>query len=146
MKKKTCSKCKQEKDRSEFHKNSKKLDGLQVWCKSCAIAARTDYYKRHSKKEAEYDKQRKQENAERVQEYLSAHPCVDCGEADLIVLDFDHVRGEKEAAISNAVWNLGWGWKRIASEIQKCEVRCANCHRRKTHTRRNGSIGRTTVL
>lgn len=33
--KKTCSRCKEEKNPSEFHKDSKKLDGLSPWCKPC---------------------------------------------------------------------------------------------------------------
>ena len=35
-----------------------------------------------------------------VQEYLSTHPCVDCGETNPIVLEFEHVRGKKKASIS----------------------------------------------
>ena len=64
-------------------------------------------------------------------EYLQGHPCVVCGEADIVVLDFDHVRGKKLFCIGAGI-NDGYGWERIASEIKKCEVRCANCHRRKT--------------
>ena len=62
--------------------------------------------------------------------YLSKNPCVDCGEADPIVLEFDHVRGKKHGAISNLIYNVSP--RRVLAEMKKCEVRCANCHRRKT--------------
>lgn len=60
--------------------------------------------------------------------------CVDCGETDPIVLDFDHLpeRGPK-------LFNAATGWRTITAilnEISKCEVRCANCHRRATVARR----------
>jgi hypothetical protein len=63
--------------------------------------------------------------------YLREHPCVDCGEPDLVVLQFDHVMGEKVANISLLVRRLV-SWQKIMDEIAKCEVRCANCHARKT--------------
>lgn len=66
-----------------------------------------------------------------VVSYLQSHPCVDCNEADPVVLEFDHVRGDKEKEISRIV-NWPKGISAIKSEIAKCEVRCANCHRRKT--------------
>ena len=62
--------------------------------------------------------------------YLTSHPCTDCGETDIIVLEFDHIES-KEIGISKAV-NRGWSLKKIQNEIAKCVVRCANCHRRKT--------------
>jgi hypothetical protein len=61
-------------------------------------------------------------------EYLSNHPCVDCGEARVKRLDFDHVRGEKIANISDMM-SLPWEW--ILTEIAKCVVRCSGCHRDK---------------
>lgn len=67
-----------------------------------------------------------------VAKFLSANPCVDCGEADPIVLEFDHVRGTKSFNIGDAS-RLGVGWQRLRDEIAKCDVRCANCHRRRTH-------------
>lgn len=69
-----------------------------------------------------------------ITDYLATHPCVDCGEADPIVLEFDH-RGDKRFEIGSAV-KRGRGIKRIAEEMAKCDVRCANCHRRKTYAER----------
>lgn len=68
-------------------------------------------------------------------EYLGDHPCVDCGEEDPIVLEFDHVAGTKEFPVSEGVSRM-YSIKKIKAEIDKCEVRCANCHRRVTHNRR----------
>jgi len=61
-------------------------------------------------------------------EYLLLHPCVDCGNGDLRVLEFDHVRGVKLFSISDAV-RRQLSQKKIEEEILKCDVRCANCHR-----------------
>lgn len=60
--------------------------------------------------------------------HLETHPCVDCGESDVLVLEFDH-RADKTAGIAR-IANRG-RFKDLEAEIQKCDVRCANCHRRK---------------
>lgn len=62
-------------------------------------------------------------------------PCVDCGENNPIVLEFDHVRGVKKANISD-MSRASYSIATIKEEIDKCEVRCANCHRIVTHERR----------
>ena len=67
-----------------------------------------------------------------VANYLSTHPCVDCGESDLAVLTFDHVRGKKSNDIANMI-SAGSTLEIIAAEIEKCEVRCYNCHAIRTH-------------
>lgn len=59
------------------------------------------------------------------------NPCVDCGEDDPVVLEFDHVRGDKAGSISLMIHN-GVSLETLIIEINKCQVRCANCHRRKT--------------
>ena len=66
-----------------------------------------------------------------ILQYLVTHPCVDCGEADPIVLEFDHVKGKKTCDISKMSGHAR-SLLVIEKEIAKCEVRCANCHRRKT--------------
>jgi hypothetical protein len=74
-------------------------------------------------------------NRKFVDEYLKTHHCVDCGNSDARVLEFDHVRGRKETNVSNIIRN-GWKLERLISEIEKCEVRCCNCHRIITIERR----------
>ena len=67
------------------------------------------------------------ENRKRALEYLREHPCVDCGETDPVVLQFDHV-GQKRANIARMLTD-SFTWRQIELEIEKCEIRCGNCHR-----------------
>jgi hypothetical protein len=70
-----------------------------------------------------------QRNRELYLNYLLIHPCVDCGESDPVVLEADHVR-DKSYDVSRMI--QGWSWNRILQELKKCEIVCANCHRRRT--------------
>ncbi len=76
----------------------------------------------------------------KIVEYLKEHPCIDCGESDPIVLEFDHVRGSKLFSVGQKVASAG-SWAKILSEMKKCEVRCCNCHRRKTALERGWHRG-----
>jgi CO dehydrogenase/acetyl-CoA synthase beta subunit len=71
-----------------------------------------------------------------INTHLKANPCVDCGETDIVVLEFDHIggAGTKHFNISDATRH-GYSMKKLTEEIAKCEVRCANCHRKKTYER-----------
>jgi hypothetical protein len=66
---------------------------------------------------------------EYIWNYLSKHVCIDCGESDPLVLEFDHI-GNKIMPVSEIAHNNSL--VQVKNEILKCEVRCANCHRRKT--------------
>jgi hypothetical protein len=77
----------------------------------------------------EYQARRRAECHRHVLAHLEAHPCVDCGERDVAVLQFDHVRGSKVKAVAVL---LSHSLRAVEAEIAKCEVRCGNCHRRKT--------------
>src|SRR5690242_19712209 len=63
-----------------------------------------------------------------VDRFLSEHPCVDCRYSDPRALEFDHVRGQKVFEISLGVVS-GVPLPVLMEEIEKCDVRCANCHR-----------------
>lgn len=64
--------------------------------------------------------------------YLIRHPCVDCGEKDIAVLEFDHIHKYRKSNDVSKLITMRSPFKKVVSEISKCEVRCANCHRRKT--------------
>jgi hypothetical protein len=66
--------------------------------------------------------------------YLLEHPCVDCGESDPVVLEFDHVSGNKVDGVSRMMAD-NVSWEKVKAEIEKCQIRCANCHRRRTAER-----------
>lgn len=76
-------------------------------------------------------------------EFLSKNPCVDCGEDDPIVLEFDHRNTRNKFKIVGKMLSGHYSWNSVYDEIKKCEVRCANCHRRKTYTQQK-SWGRST--
>ncbi len=130
---KRCSRCKEEKPPSEFHKDASRRDGLQHQCKSCKSTTDKRDYARNGRKEEIYRRRRAQSERLRevVRTHLEAHPCVDCGIADWRVLEFDHVRGNKRKSISVMVFSAV-SVSTLEAEIAKCEVRCANCHRIKT--------------
>lgn len=133
---KYCPACKKEKTTSSFARNTRRHDGLQNYCKVCKRKMDSKYYQDNIDERREKIAARNQNTRrvlhEYVWEYLSSHPCTDCPEKDPIVLDFDH-RRDKVMSISQMVVDTV-SLDTLKKEIEKCEVRCANCHRRRTHT------------
>lgn len=128
---KVCPRCKVEKPADAFAKAANRKDGLQIYCRTCRAAVDKASYERPERQRAIRDsnKARTQEVRLWTFAYLKTHPCVDCGETDPIVLEFDHVQGNKRDAVSRLI---RYSLQVVQDEILKCEVRCANCHRRKT--------------
>lgn len=93
----------------------------------------------------EHTRQKRIQQRAWIADYLATHPCVDCGEADPVVLEFDHRDpASKIGNIGDIVGKSGWGLARLQAEIEKCDVRCCNCHRRRTvaegHWRRQAVV------
>ncbi len=130
--KKQCSTCKEWKPLEEFNRRSKSRDGRQWNCRLCNAAHHQINKVRHNAQIHARARRIANERYQRIRQYFLEHPCVDCGETDLAVLEFDHQR-DKVANISWLVRNHS-DWNAILREIEKCEVRCANCHRRRTLT------------
>ena len=75
-------------------------------------------------------------------DFLSTKACIDCGEKDPIVLDFDHVDPKTKFKPVSLMLSGHYSWKSLIVEINKCEIRCANCHRRKSYIQ-FGYFGKT---
>jgi hypothetical protein len=133
---KKCTRCQILKTAEAFPARRRASDGKASWCRYCHQESwRERYYSNHTcykQRHAESRNRLRQEKAQKVYEYLLQHPCADCGECDPVVLEFDHQSDQvKTGAIAQMVID-NYSWKRTLAEIEKCEVRCANCHRRKT--------------
>ena len=132
---KTCTGCKKEKLLEEFHKHKRGVYGRNARCKRCVSEDKKSKYRNDpvfAQRVKSYHKKYQEVVKKKVYGYLLEHPCVDCGEPDPVVLDFDHVRGDKVMPITKCIGQHNWSWKRLQTEIAKCDVRCSNCHRRKT--------------
>ncbi len=136
---KRCSMCKKLLPLEQFHRNRTRGDGRQSMCKPCNIERNQRWYREHPEVRASRMDEQDRRSRARLRglliAYLVEHPCVDCGEADPVVLDFDHLR-DKVMNVSAMVLRK-MNWARILDEIAKCEVVCSNCHRRRTARRAN---------
>ncbi len=132
---KICIKCCLEKEDLEFFfKNKKKLIRSNT-CDVCSMEYAKQHYKKNKSKYVQraklFNKHQATENKQKLAKYLKSEKCVDCGNDDVRVLEFDHKLGlDKRDNVSNMVYRNCW--RTVLREIEKCEVRCANCHRIKT--------------
>ena len=131
MKTKICPKCKEEKDLDSFNWKNKEQSRKQTHCKICQSNYTKEHYRNNKLPYILRAKAKKKKIRQFIYDYLKSHSCIDCGENSPIVLDFDHRdRNKKSFGICGA--GLINGFSKIKEEIEKCDVRCANCHRKKT--------------
>jgi hypothetical protein len=133
---KHCYRCKKDKPLEDFGDHRKRKDGKQTQCKACRRQRQKDWYKNNAKVQYQRTREGKTTSIRKAREFvtrfLKKNPCVDCGEKDYVVLEFDHLEPSlKFKEISHMV-HVGYGIESIEKEISKCQVLCANCHRRKT--------------
>jgi hypothetical protein len=130
-----CARCHSEKPVEAFPIRDQARGTLSSYCRPC----RSDYGKQHYQENRPYylaknvraRMESRETNHDVAYEYLLTHPCVDCGEADPVVLDFDHI-DPKTKLFSVGSMLSRQATPAVMREIEKCEVRCANCHRLRT--------------
>lgn len=131
-----CARCGEVKPLGDFAGGLRRSGKVDIYCKPCRSAYGKEHYaanrQRYIDLEAKRKRARVQKRMRYLLDYFQANPCVDCGEGDPLVLEFDHVRA-KCFDICRGLPERNW--ESILEEIAKCEVVCANCHRRRTAKR-----------
>jgi len=130
-----CAACATYKSSAEFSFSDEASRSLNSYCRKCYAAYRHAHYLANkpdyiARAIAQVNGRREQ-NRREVMIYLASHPCVDCGIDNVIVLEFDH-RDPRDKLMNVGSMMASKRWARVRAEIDKCEVRCVNCHRRKT--------------
>lgn len=133
---KKCNRCNNEFEVSMFPKRRGKLLGV---CSRCY----QQHYGDPATVDQTYRDKIRQANArrkERCRSYmatiLTQASCMDCGISDPIVLEFDHREPDaKYRDISEII--LDGSIEVLKNELGKCDIVCANCHRRRTTAMQN---------
>ena len=130
---KKCAHCKEFKPLNEFAYSNRILKTRQKHCRDCMSKFNKASYEKADKEKIYENRRKRAETARQyVWDYLSSHPCVDCGESDPRLLEFDHVSGRKKDSVSQLATGRH-SIETIQKEIDKCVVRCVACHRKKTY-------------
>jgi hypothetical protein len=131
-----CARCRRELAFSEFNFKDRKRGKLHTLCRGCSRTYFRGYYTQHREKYVQRSRLKnaaeRQNYRERMLAFLRSHPCVDCGEADPIVLQFDHKDPETKSSNVGDLLRRRVAWAKIEAEIGKCVVGCANDHQRRT--------------
>ena len=132
----TCRVCGQSKEVEAFGFRNKATGRRHRKCKACMAAYGRAHYARNRQayitRNVSNMRVRRRSLKERLWRYVAEQACVDCGERDPLVLDFDHVNTKHKRAEIYWLVQSTCSWTLILDEIAKCQVRCANCHRRRT--------------
>jgi hypothetical protein len=143
---KTCKGCGQLKAIDQFPKNGKLPNGGQRLSNRCAPCKKIydvgKYYEHRTKilERKSWSKRTiRPEHQKLVWQYLKDNPCLRCGETDPVVLEFDHREPQfKYKDISKMIGHNST--EKLLEEIAKCDVLCANCHRRRTAKQQGWAI------
>jgi hypothetical protein len=135
-----CYRCRGSKPASDFAWRRRPKAQRDTFCRPCRSAYGREHYEANRQRyidQAAVSKRKiRLARTRYLIKFFETHPCVDCGETDPIVLEFDHLRDKSFSIGPHLVRRT---WKSILDEIVKCEVVCANCHRRRT-ARRRGAL------
>lgn len=136
---KKCTACGEDKPESEFSFRNKKKGLRQARCKTCFREYAKQHYSENRQRYIDSAKRSRkrliQRKKDHVAELLETAPCVDCGFSDPRALQFDHLDPKtKKHNIADMVsgrYNSA-SLEALKEELEKCVVRCANCHQIKT--------------
>jgi hypothetical protein len=133
---KLCTGCGVGRPLVEFSVKNKKTGRRRTRCRACRSAYGRRHYEKHrdkylSRARARIRRHERDSYWSWLMNYLASHPCIDCGQCDPVVLQFDHRDGTLKVATIGSMLARA-SWTALLSEVGKCDVRCANCHRLRT--------------
>lgn len=100
-------------------------------CKQlCLLPDKVKSENQCKKCDTQESKSKQSSKRELLYRYLSDKVCVDCGVSDPVILEFDHL--DPATKVNNISNMMSCSWSVILTEINKCDIVCANCHRRRT--------------
>ena len=139
-----CTKCNKDYDNEDFSFRNKKLNIRNKRCKFCQKVAIKSHYEKNKSAYVLRAKNKNKEIYKKLQLFLievKNTPCADCGKIfHHCAMDFDHIKGDKIGNVSSL--KSCHSFSKIKTEITKCEVVCAVCHRIRTYNRlNNAAIG-----
>jgi hypothetical protein len=122
----TCTVCGQRKEVEAFAFKNEALGRRRRTCKACMAEYGRGHYARNREayiaRNVANMRMRRRALKERVWRYPAEHPCVDCGECDLVVLEFDHCDASLKVAEIYWLVQSTYGWARI--EAGSPSARC----------------------
>jgi len=120
----------------EFSYKVRERGLLQSYCKACQSRRSQQHYQlnaaAYKRRVAGNNIRLRINTRRRLREYLSLQRCVDCGLQDIATLEFDHRQSSQKTADISFMVQRAFAWRTIMQELDKCDVVCANCHRRRT--------------
>ena len=129
---KICCRCNVSQELINFSWKSKKDNKLSSTCKTCQNKISKEHYQNNKstylQKATKNTKAIREQNRLYLKDYLSSHPCVDCGYSDIRALQFDHIDMLDDCKSKRVPHFISYSLIRLKEEIAKCEIRCANCH------------------
>ena len=135
--KRSCVKCGISKEPDGFAWRSKRNNERHARCKECYREAMKDHYRDNKDQYIKKNKEAKHRKTEFLIKLREETPCNDCGNKfPYYVMEFDHLKHKKE----DVTTLVGSSWKKLLTEIKKCDLVCANCHRVRTHRRRKAQV------
>jgi hypothetical protein len=101
-----CGRCGETKPVREFAWRRKARGQRDNYCRPCRAAYKQEHYALNRARYIDAAVRRRSalaaDRAEYLIAYFATHPCVDCGESDPVVLEFDH-RGDKSFNIAKGL-------------------------------------------
>jgi hypothetical protein len=136
-----CCKCNTDKDPEEFVWRNQSRNQRRTICKDCNRPYQKSKYQDRKQATGKgrkqsgvldpvaYRRARLDSILKLITNHLREHPCVQCGESDVLFLDFHHRDPKDKRCTVSQMRSNRFGLKTVMEEIAKCDVLCVKCHR-----------------